>query len=74
MAERRTLLMRVKPDPLDTIAGRHEPLLLDQALLCSRCEEIYPCDSRQLLDMLGVPRPPFTDAIGHRVDTPSGRF
>lgn len=63
-AKSRPPLMRTAPDDFDTIVRRHTPGLMHGVLLCWRCDEIWPCDSRQLLDRLGVPRPPFTDEIG----------
>jgi len=65
---RRGFLVRVAPDALGEIAGRHTPLCVDDALLCSRCDEIWPCDSRQLLDRLDIPRPAFENRFGHIVD------
>jgi hypothetical protein len=62
------LLVRTQPDSLQEIATRHTPLRMEDALLCPRCDEIWPCDSRQLLDHLGVPRTPFINLFGHVVD------
>lgn len=70
----RALLVRISPDPVETIASRHTPGHVDTVLLCTRCEEIWPCDARQLLDLLGRPRPSFVDAVGHRVDAPTERI
>lgn len=65
---RRSLLLRAVPDTIDTIADRHRPSFVGDVLICARDEEIWPCDCRQALDALGVPRPPFVSAIGHIVD------
>jgi hypothetical protein len=60
-------LMRTTPDALDVIASRHTPSMVAgvdddsdvrAVLICSRDEELWPCDARQLLDRLGVERPP----------------
>lgn len=72
--KRRPPMMRIAPEDLGTIERRHTPMHMPEVLICSRCEEIWPCDARQLLDRLGVPRPSFVDAVGHRVDTPTERL
>ena len=64
--QRKGPLMRIAPDPLEDIAARHTPTMIESGtddadvvgvLICSRDEEIWPCDARQLRDRLGVARP-----------------
>lgn len=52
-------ILRGARDELTVIAARHRPTFIPaekpdeySAHICSRCEQLWPCDARQLADVI----------------------